>query len=297
MKRVVVTGATSMIGVALIKACIEKGVSVLAIVRKNSNRSERLPKSNLIKIVYADLEELEFTEFEEETYDVFYHFAWVGTTREIRNNPKLQQDNIRTTLCAVEMAHKFGCKKFIGAGSQAEFGPIDGVISEESSVNPNTAYGIAKYAANMLSRKLCEQYGIVHIWGRIFSVYGCNDNEGTMISYAVNQIKNDEIAKFSAATQMWNYLFEDDAGMMFYLLGKGDVEGGTYCIAHDKSQILKEYICTLNDICGGVCQFAPDTGEKLMGLCVDTSKLTKAIEYLPQVTFEDGIKRIWETRR
>ena len=203
----VVTGATSMIGVALINACIENGDYVLAIIRKNSRRSERLPKSDFLKIVHTDLDELEFAEFEEEPYDVFYHFAWDGTTKEIRNNPKCQQDNIRTTLNAVDVAYKLGCRKFIGAGSQAEFGPADGIILEESPVNPNTAYGVAKYAANMLSRKLCEQYGMVHIWGRIFSVYGCNDNEGTMISYAVNQIKKGEVAKFSAATQMWNYLF------------------------------------------------------------------------------------------
>ena len=44
MKRVVVTGATSMIGVALIKECIKNGVEVLAIVRRQSVNLNRLPE-------------------------------------------------------------------------------------------------------------------------------------------------------------------------------------------------------------------------------------------------------------
>ena len=44
--RVVVTGATSMIGVALIKECIKNSDQVLAIVRKGTKRLNRLPKSD-----------------------------------------------------------------------------------------------------------------------------------------------------------------------------------------------------------------------------------------------------------
>lgn len=34
MKKIVITGATSMIGIALIEQCIKKNIEVLAIVRK-----------------------------------------------------------------------------------------------------------------------------------------------------------------------------------------------------------------------------------------------------------------------
>lgn len=63
----------------------------------------------------------------------------------------------------MKLAHKLGCSKFIGAGSQAEYGPVDGVIFYDPKTESVTAYGMAKLCANMLSRKMCEKTGIRHI--------------------------------------------------------------------------------------------------------------------------------------
>ena len=60
MNRVVVTGATSMLGVALIQECIRQNTEVLAIVRSDSGRLDRLPKSNLIEVYESKLENLRF---------------------------------------------------------------------------------------------------------------------------------------------------------------------------------------------------------------------------------------------
>ena len=59
MKRIVVTGATSMIGAALIDESIKNDVEVLAITRKNSARLYRLPQSPLLHILECDLDELD----------------------------------------------------------------------------------------------------------------------------------------------------------------------------------------------------------------------------------------------
>ena len=248
--RVVISGATSMIGIACIKACIANDCEVLAIVREGTSRLARLPQTDLVKLAYADLETLPSVSGDGEPYDVFYHFAWSHTSKAERDDPIAQQNNIRTTLEAVKLAHRLGCKKFIGAGSQAEYGFVEGVISENTRPEPVVAYGMAKLSANMLSRRLCEQYGMQHIWGRIFSVYGIHDNKGTMLDYAFGQFAKGEPARFSAATQMWNYLFEEDAGILFYLLGAKAVESGIYCIAHTESRPLKEYILQMQDVVG-----------------------------------------------
>ena len=126
--RVVVTGATSMIGIALIKECLKKNVEVLAIIRKESSRIKRLPKSDLIKIEYADIDSLSLIHKTDMKYDVFYHLAWSHTTKAERDCPLLQEENIQGTLQAVALAHRLGCKKFVGAGSQAEYGYVKGVL-------------------------------------------------------------------------------------------------------------------------------------------------------------------------
>ena len=58
MKKIVVTGATSMLGVATIEECLNQGVEVVAIVHRNSKNFYRLPQSGRLKIIELDLDEL-----------------------------------------------------------------------------------------------------------------------------------------------------------------------------------------------------------------------------------------------
>ena len=113
-----------MIGLATINECLKNNVSVLAIVRENTTRLDRLPKSDLIKIINCNIDKLDSIDTNnlDTDYDVFYHFAWGHTAKAERDNPLMQEQNVKYTLDAVKLASTLGCKKFIGAGSQAEYG-------------------------------------------------------------------------------------------------------------------------------------------------------------------------------
>ena len=291
MRRAIITGATSMIGTTLVKECVRNGVEVLAIVRRQSTNLDRLPESDKIKICECNLNELN-TISDDIQYDVFYHLGWAHTEKAKRDDPVLQEENIKYTLDAVALAKRLGCKKFIGAGSQAEYGKVDHVITPNTAVSPLIAYGVAKHAAGKLSARLCEQYEMLCIWGRIFSVYGRYDSKETMLSYAINQFLNNKPAKFSSATQMWDYLHEEDAGRIFYLLGQAVEKSCVYCIANGNARRLKEYILELKDLFGegAVCEFEDEADSTtVIGLQVDTSDLVKDINYLPRVSFKEGI--------
>ena len=147
MKKVIITGATGMIGRTLIEYLVKKDISVLAIVRKNSERKDELPIDEKVRIIECNLDELNSLIINEFDYDTFFHFAWDGTFGESRNDLYTQNLNIKYTLYALELAHKMGCNTFIGAGSQAEYGRVDGVISSDTKTNPENGYGIAKLAA------------------------------------------------------------------------------------------------------------------------------------------------------
>ena len=194
MKKAVITGATGMIGITLINYLLEKNIGVLAIIRENSSNKSKLPRNKNLKIVECNLNNLNNLDVEECDYDVFYHFAWDGTFGDDRNNLYKQNLNIKYTLDAVELANRLGCKTFIGAGSQAEYGRVSGLISPDTSTFPENGYGIAKLAAGQMSRIYSKKYNIKHIWTRIFSVYGPYDGEKTMVMSSLrNMITKDII--------------------------------------------------------------------------------------------------------
>ena len=121
--RAVISGATGAIGMSLINELIANQHEVLVLCRESSPRSKNIPTHKLVKKFDCPLDsmnELEPTE----KYDVFFHFAWSGTWGTARSDLYMQEQNVRYTLDAVELAQRLGCHTFIGAGSQAEYGRI-----------------------------------------------------------------------------------------------------------------------------------------------------------------------------
>lgn len=296
MKRAIITGATGVIGTALIKELIKNDVELLVLLRQGSPKNERIPDHPLITKKYCSLGEL--SEFQNDTakkYDVFYHFAWGATSSDNRNNLYAHADNIRYALDAVSVAKRFGCEMFIGAGSQAEYGRHDSALNPNTPCFPENGYGMAKLCAGQMTREYAHQFGIKHIWTRILSVYGPNDGESTMISSLINKLKNNETPLLTKGEQVWDYLYSDDAARAFRLLGEKGIDGKTYVIGSGEARSLKEYMTTIRDV---VCPDAqlefgaiPYSEKQVMYLCANIFDLENDIGWKPKVSFEDGINK------
>ncbi len=248
MQKIVISGATGAIGTALIWYALEQKIQVLAICHRNSNRIMRLPKAPGLRILELNGEEYaDFSSREEELadlgkYDCFFHLAWQGTTGSARSDMDLQLRNIQYTLDGVKLAKRLGCECFVGAGSQAEYGRVEGMISPDTPVFPENGYGIAKLCAGQMSRISCEQLGMKHIWTRILSVYGPGDGEGSLIMSAIGSFLKESGTKFTAGMQKWDYLYSRDAARALMGLARWGEAGATYCVGSGNIRLLKEYI-------------------------------------------------------
>lgn len=295
MKKVIVTGATSMIGQALIEECLTHDVQVCAVIRKDTGRRDRLPVHPNLQLVECGLEEMEqLPDRISGDWDTFYHIAW-GYTGAARNKSVLLQSrNIDYTLQAVQAASKLGCTRFIGAGSQAEYGPLNQEkTGPDAPEHPTTPYGVSKLAAGKLSRLLCEELGMEWIWPRIFSVYGIYDKESTMVMTALRQFARGEETAFTPGEQQWDYLYSKDAGKAFYLIGEKGKAGSIYCVGSGQSRRLKEYILKIRDMVAPEAD--PGIGKKpypaqpVMKLCADIRNLTEDTGFIPDYEFSEGI--------
>jgi len=296
MEKVIITGATSMVGIALLNQLISSNVKVFAIIRKNSNHKKRLPDSELVTIAECDLSELnQFIPNCDGDFDVFYHLGWSNTQRKYLNDPYKQNENISFTLDAIELAHRMGCKAFIGIGSQAEYGKMFSKANPYQNVRPETAYGIAKYSAGRLGLLLCQQYEMNFIWGRIFSLYGPYDREDSMLMYAIKKLVNNEKPSFTSCEQFWDYLYIQDAGLALYMIGLYGKNQAVYNIASGNSLPLREYIQDLSRTIGNSCPLGfgeiDNPVAQNLSLFADISNLTQDTGFRPQTQFTDGIKK------
>lgn len=296
MKKIILTGATSMLGLELIDECIQHGIIVTAIVRKNSQKIACLPNSPLIHTHECDLCDLANLSITDSDYDVFYHFAWDATANTQRYDVDSGYENIKYTLDALRLCSDIGCQRFVGAGSQAEYGRVNGTIAPYMKVSPDHAYGISKYAAGKLAAILAEQLDIEFIWTRIFSVYGVNDSPLTMISYLIDTLLKGQKPILTKCEQQWDYLYSKDAARALFLLGKKGRNQEVYNIGSGVARPLQEYVETIRDSIDHTLPLgigAKDYAEhQVMYLCADISNLVRDTGFQPEISFEKGIQRI-----
>lgn len=296
MNTAVITGATGMLGLALMRRLIRADFFIYAVVRKSSPRTANIPRLPNIKIIECDLSELaKLKALIEDKCSLFFHLGWEGTYGASRNNAALQTENIKFTLDAVRAAYDLGCNTFLMAGSQAEYGRKKDIISPHTPTEPESGYGIAKLCAGQMSRLLCKELKIKHIHCRIFSAYGPYDGINTMLMCAMQNLLKGKRASFTKGEQLWDYLYCDDAAEALYLAAVKGTNGSIYCVGSGQARPLKAYIQALAAETHAPRQLLglgdiPYGENQVMYLCADISSLTADTGFMPKYSFEEGIK-------
>ncbi len=293
----IITGATGAIGIALTKLLSDKGISVLAVIRKNSSRRKYIDGLPNVEILECNLSDYDKAASDGSgRYDVIFDLAWEGSDQGSRQNPDIQKKNIEHLPAIIEFARRNGCKTFIGAGSQAEYGRVSGRINEDYPLNPVSEYGKAKFQVEKLSRDICKAKGIRHIWPRIFSVYGPGMGMDSLITYSISEIMKGSSPKMTKGEQLWDFMYADDAALALYLLAANETAEGVYCIAGGEGKSIKEYTNIIRDVVNPEVELhfgeIPYQENQVMELIGDISKLKRETGFQASVPFDVGIKRM-----
>ena len=302
MKSIVVTGATSFIGHALVKKLLNNKCAVHAIVRPNSQNISVLDACPDVHIIFLDINNVDKISECGIDSDYFYHLSWKGIGQRGRSDFNLQQENIKDALKCIEAASTIGCKTFIFAGSQAEYGPYNGIYYEHIPCNPVIEYGKAKLKVLECGQQLASNLGMTYIHARIFSVYGAEDHPWTLVSYCIDRLTRGLDLELSECTQLWNYLYIDDAAEAIVALSDmRHRDDPVFNIASKDTRPLKEFVQIIYEMtgCAGKLLFGKHTGsiEKPMDLVPCIDKIVCSTGWLPKTTFENGIYSILNLRK
>lgn len=292
-RRILITGAGGFVGAATTRAALAAGHEVHALVRRpGAARLAGLPGA--LHIYAADLSDSDAvtTLLHETRPEIVIHSAWEGVGGALRAGD-IQFENIRTTLSLVDAATSAGATKFVGIGSQAEYGRFDRRISEDDLPQPTMLYGAAKLSANHLARQRTREAGIGFAWLRLFSVYGPGDNPNWLIPSVAASLMRGVAPKCTLGTQKWDYLHIDDVATGTLAAAVTDNATGVFNLSSGAPVAVRTIIERLRDLAASGLDLnfgdIPFGSDQIMHLEGDNSRLKNATGWAPRIDALEGL--------
>nr|WP_325300795.1 NAD(P)-dependent oxidoreductase [uncultured Dysosmobacter sp.] len=296
MKKVVVTGANGFVGSAVCRELSVRGIEVIAVVRDGGSDMASIGALSGIRIAccpmdqYSKLPDI----IGDRDIDVFYHFAWEGSSGPKRGDDAVQQNNIRYTCDLVRACGAMECKRFVFASSIMIYEIMTQI---EKSLVPgiNTLYCSAKLAADYMAATIAASLGIDYLRGVISNIYGPREKSARLINSSLRKLLRGEHCAFSPGEQLYDFIYCDDAAVAFAEIGDIGLPQRPYYIGSMEPRPLKEFLMIMRD------QVDPQIGIGLGELThngfsltyeeFDIRALNRDTGFVPKVPFDEGIRR------
>jgi UDP-glucose 4-epimerase len=296
MTRCFLTGGTGFVGAVVTQLLAENGAQIGLFVRNREKVTALFNTPNLAVFV-GDLHNESDLNIAVETFkpDTVIHLGWAGITGSDRDD-EVQLKNQQATISLAQAAIRAKAAAFIGLGSQAEYGPKSGVISERESCVPVNLYGASKLASQCLTQQLCRIAGIRFAWMRLFSCYGPRDTPSFMIPSVIEALLDGKRPSLTAAEQRWDFLYVDDAARAIVKVALADTKSsdgqGIFNLGSGTSAPLKSVVEQLRNLIDTNLTLGfgevPYGKDQVMHLEADTSRLRK-LGWAPTTTLNQGL--------
>lgn len=296
--KVIVTGANGFVGSAFVRELLKNNIETLAIDIFFDN--QKLPSNSHLKKIILSIDQIKELEnqISKGDYDVFVHFAWVGSAGPLRMDEKVQTQNALWTVECLRMAAKLGCTKFICAGSIMEYEVHEVMYNQGSQPGLPYIYGVGKVLAHELCKPIANSLGIDLIWTYITNAYGVGENSPRFINTTLRKIIHNEKLEFTAGTQNYDFIYIDDVARAFYQIALYGKANKGYMIGSGNAKPLREFILEMCDenakdnspIFGNV----PFTGVNVPLDIFSTQEIEKDCHFRAEVSFAEGTKRTLE---
>lgn len=253
-KTVMVTGATGLIGQALVRRLLSLDCLVVAVVRNIEKAKTLFGKDRKISYIISDVTELDVKE-----HDVNYivHAASNTSSKAFINDPVgVINTSIEGTRRTLEIARLSNVKGYVYLSSMEVYGTptTDEKIDEQHGSNLNT---MAPRSAYPESKRMCEnlcaayasQYGVPAKVARLSQTFGpgVQYNDGRVFAeFARCVIENRNIILRTKGETKRSYLYTEDAvDAILTILLNGTIGEAynvtneeTYCSIYEMAQMV-----------------------------------------------------------
>ena len=284
-RRVLVTGATGLIGSRVVGPLVASGFEVHAVARD-------VPADAPGDVTWHAADLLDDAQragvVQRAGATHLLHLAWYAEHGRFWEAPQ----NVAWTAATVRLAQEFaaaGGRRAVVAGSCAEYEwGAAGVLAEDAVVRPATLYGTCKDATRRVAERLVPQLA----WGRVFFLYGPGEHPARLVASIARAVVAGERAPLSAGTQRRDFLHVDDVAGAFAALVASDVTGPVNVGSGDAVSVL-EIARAIAEAGGrpdlldvGALKQRPGDPPQIVA---DVARLRDEVGWTPQIRLREGL--------
>jgi UDP-glucuronate 4-epimerase len=311
---ILVTGAAGFIGSHLAERLLRRGDEVIGLdnfndyydpTRKRANERRLCAYPNF-RMVEADVRDRErmFTLLAENKFSAVAHLAAMAGVRNAIEQPDLYVNvNLNGTQNVLDAARAAGgVGNFVLASTSSVYGNTEQVpfIETDSCDRPLQPYAAAKRAAEILGYSYHHLFGQNFTILRFFTVYGPNGRPDMMAYLLADSITKGKRIPLYDGGQMyrdWTYVDDTVSGIVAALdrpLGYEIINLG-----RGEPVLLADFVAIMEQLSGRQANVvtAPRLAADFVRNEADISKARRLLEYDPQVSVAEGVRRFWEWYR
>jgi CDP-glucose 4,6-dehydratase len=263
-RRVLVTGATGLVGGWLVKALLGAGAGVAALVRDPDHRSElyRSGAIGRVAVVSGDVADMASLEraIDEDGPDTVFHLAAQPIVQVALRSPLTTfETNVRGTYNLLEVCRRRAdlVRRLALASSDKAYGdqgrtPYD----EDSPLVATGPYDVSKACADMIARGYAATYGTPVAIARCGNIYGGGDlNWSRIVPSTIRSLHRGERPILrSDGTAVRDYLYVRDAVSAYMRLAdaadRDDVRGRAFNFSAERPLSVLDIVGRIAELMG-----------------------------------------------
>lgn len=256
------------------------------------------PKFKFVKIDITDRENI-FKLFESEKPDIVVNFAAEShVDRSIVNPEIFLKTNILGTQVLMDACRKYGITRYHQVSTDEVYGDLpldrpDLFFTEETPIHTSSPYSASKASADLLVLAYHRTYGLPVTISRCSNNYGPYHFPEKLIPLMIANVLNDKpLPVYGDGKNVRDWLYvEDHCSAIDLIIHNGRV-GEVYNIGgHNEKSNLEVVQTIINTLGKGEIKFVADRAGHDRRYAIDPTKIHRELGWLPQTTFEDGIRR------
>lgn len=305
MSKILVTGGAGFIGSHLVKRLINDGHEV--VVADTLLRGNKIEKEVFQQIEFhkADVKDANAMNELCKGVDLIYHFAAVLGVDVVADNPVETMDTETIGMRNIaDAAVNNGIGKIIYASTSGVYGhsAIEKSFAENIQLDPRTSYAIAKRYNEIYLAALHEEKGLESISLRFFNVYGQHqDNRMVIPRFYEQAMAGRPITVYGNGQQTRDFTYIDDTIESVIRLSELVSGSEVYNIGCEVETAIIDLANEIINITGSASEIKYIDAPKkrydfeIERRCGNSNKLYDSIDFKPQVSLEEGLRKTFQT--